>query len=82
MQTALDAYADDVIGDVPLGFAVEDSTSGDFTLVADNITFNSKCSLHIRYEGNDTLTWVNDNGGDAATAIATGGAALSLYKTV
>lgn len=71
MQTALDAFADDVIGDVPLGFAVEDSTSGDFTLVADNITFNEKCSLHIRYEGNDTLTWVNDNGGDAVTALAT-----------
>jgi hypothetical protein len=82
MQTALDAYADDVIGDVPLGFAVEDSTSGDFTLVADNITFNSKCSLHIRYEGNDTLTWVNDNGGDAVTAIATGGGTVVIQNRV
>lgn len=82
MQTALDAYADAVIGDVPLGFAVEDSTSGSFTLVADNITFDPKCSLHIRYEGNDTLTWVNSNGGDASTAIATGGGSVVIQNRV
>lgn len=82
MQTALNAYDDDVIGDVPLGFAIEDSTSGNFTLVSDNITFNERCSLHLRYEGNDTCTWVNTNGGDAVTAITTGGGTIVVQNRV
>lgn len=66
MQTALDAYADTVRGDEPLCFLIEAVTGdGDLSLSADNITFNERASIHVRYEGTGTLTWTNDNGSNA-----------------
>lgn len=62
MQTQLDALADSEIPDWPLGIRVLNSTDGDFELVADNVTFNSRVSLQLEYRGGDTLTWVNENG--------------------
>ncbi len=32
-----------------------------------SITFNSRCSINIRYLGSATLTWVNSNGGSIDT---------------
>jgi hypothetical protein len=67
MQTSLDALADTVRPDEPLCIRVEDVTGGgDFTLVADNITFNSLASIHVQfYSASGTLTWVNTNGANA-----------------
>lgn len=67
MQATLDAYASTIRGDAPLCFLVEPVTGdGNLTLSADNITFNTRSSIHVRYEGTGTLTWVNNNGSNAS----------------
>ena len=68
MQTALDALSGTVCGDYPLSILVEEvSGGGDLDLTADNITFDPKSSLHVRYDTTGgTLTWTNDNGSDAS----------------
>jgi hypothetical protein len=66
MQIALDALASTVRPDVPLAILIEPVTGdGNVTLTADNITFNPRASIHVRYEGTGTLTWVNSNGSNA-----------------
>lgn len=67
MQTALDAYKDTERGNYPLCIRVEAvSGGGDFTLEADNITFDELASIHVQYTGTDTLTWINKNGSNAS----------------
>lgn len=64
MQTAMDAIAPKAYQDVPLPILVEKPTDGggDMTLTLDSVTFDSRCSMHIQWEGDpgDTLTVVND----------------------
>ncbi len=62
MQAALDAYADTIRPDWPLAIKIEGCNTGDFELVADNLTFDSSCSLEILYSGVNTLSWVTENG--------------------
>lgn len=67
MQLALDAIASTVRTDRPLSILVEEVTGGgDLNLTADNITFDSRASIHVRYEGTGTLNWTNTNGADAS----------------
>lgn len=66
MQTSLDALASTVRPDAPLAIRVEANTGDtDFTLTADDVTFDPRCSIHVQYTGTGTLTWRNDNGGNA-----------------
>lgn len=66
MQTALDVIASTVRPDVPLCILVEEVTGGgDLNLTADNITFDPRASIHVRYEGSGTLNWTNSNGANA-----------------
>ena len=66
MQGQLDAITSSVRPDVPLCILVEEvSGGGDLNLSADNVTFNSRASIHVRYEGTGTLFWTNTNGSDA-----------------
>lgn len=67
MQAQLDTYIGTTRGDEPLCFLVEEVTGGgDLNLTADNITFNTRASIHVRYEGTGTLNWTNENGSDAS----------------
>lgn len=66
MQTALNLIASTVRPDVPLCILVEEVTGGgDLSLDADNITFDPRASIHVRYEGSGTLSWTNSNGSNA-----------------
>jgi hypothetical protein len=63
MQSALDLLSGTVIPDYPLGLRIEASTSGsDIELVADNITFDPKCTLDLEWRGTGTLVYVLENG--------------------
>ena len=64
MQTQIDALASSVVADWPLGIRVEDSSTAgaDLELTADDITFNSRCSVNLEWRGAGTLTYVLDNG--------------------
>ncbi len=64
MQIAVDALADTVIPDWPCGIEIGNSSDGSFELTFDNITFNERCSMPIRYMGSNTLTLVMENGSD------------------
>ncbi|WZE63618.1 hypothetical protein PANI_CDS0099 [Maribacter phage Panino] len=67
MQSQIDAISGSVRGDSPLCILVEPVVgNGVLNLTADNITFNPKASIHIRYEGADTLNWTNSNGSNAS----------------
>lgn len=67
MQTQLDALADTVRPDWPLAIQVNAVTGdSDLSLVADNVTFDPRASIHVRYEGAGTLSWTNNNGSDAS----------------
>lgn len=56
MQTALDAYANSEFPDWACSIEIQSAEAGDITLAMENITFNNKVSLQIRYLGVDTLT--------------------------
>lgn len=72
MQTDLDQYDSTEIPDWPLGIRVESSSNGSFELIANNVTFNNRISLHLEYRGTATLTWVNQNGSNLSnTSIFT-----------
>jgi len=64
MQLAMDAEANRVLPDYPCGIEIGFATEGDFTLTLDNITFNDRCSMPIRYVGANILTVVLANGSD------------------
>jgi len=84
MQTDLDGSADSVIPDWPLGIRVESPSSGgaDLELVADNVTFNSRCTLQLEWRGTGTLTWVNENGSNlvAGKAYASNGGTITIIE--
>jgi len=83
MQTALDALASSVRPNAPLCIRVEDvSGGGDLALDADDITFDSEASIHVQWMGTGTLTWKNDNGGDASIASTPNGGTLTFVKPV
>jgi hypothetical protein len=66
MQIALDAISSTERPDEPLCILIEAVTGdGDISLNADDITFNDRSSIHVRYEGTGTLTWTNENGSNA-----------------
>ena len=66
MQSQIDTIANTVRGDVPLCILIQSVTGdGNLSLSADNITFNPRASIHIRYEGTGTLNWTNTNGSNA-----------------
>lgn len=64
MQLLVDAKASTVIPDWPCGIEIGVCSTGNFTLTFDNITFDSRCSMPIRYVGVDTLTIILTNGSD------------------
>lgn len=81
MQTALDVYADTVRDNAPLCIRVEPvSGGGDFSLDADNITFNSLASIHVQYTGTDELSWTNTNGSDASIGSTPNGGTLTILN--
>jgi len=84
MQTALDVYADTLRGDYPCCIEIEAiSGGGDFELNLDNITFNTRASIHIKYNGvADTLTLVNQNGSNCSITSAPFGGSIELKTDV
>lgn len=82
MQSSLSAYNSTSRPDAPLCFAIEDCTDGNFTLEATNMVFDAKASCHIRYEGNDTLTWVNIGTSNCSIEATTGGGSVIIQNRV
>lgn len=67
MQSQLTTIASTIRPDVPLCILVEEVTGGgNLNLDADNITFNSRAGMHVKYEGSGTLNWTNNNGSNAS----------------
>lgn len=64
MQTAIDAESDTLFPDSPCSIEIELCSDGDFSLTLDNITFDDRVSIPIRYIGQDTLTLILTNGSD------------------
>ena len=64
MQTSIDAQADTLFLDWPCSIEIGICSGGDFTLTLDNITFEDRVSMPIRYVGADTLTIILENGSD------------------
>lgn len=62
MQTDIDSYADTEFTDWPCSIEINVCTEGNFELELDNITFEDRVSMQIRYLGADTLTLVAKNG--------------------
>ena len=58
MQTDMDLLASTLFPDWPCSIEVETSTSGNFSLTMDNITFDDRVSIQVRYLGIDTITLV------------------------
>ena len=85
MQTQLDALADTEIPDWPLGIRVEVATgSSDLELEADNITFSSRCTLELEWQGTGVLTWVQRNGSslDTSKIYASLGGTVTIVPVV
>lgn len=83
MQIALDAVADTERRDWPLAIRVESPTGGgDLTLSADNVTFNSRCTLQVEWRGTGTLTWLNRNGSnlDSAKTFSSNGGTIAIVE--
>lgn len=64
MQTDIDTHSDTLFTDSPCSIEIEALTGGggNFELTLDNITFEDRVSMQIRYLGVDTLTLVKENG--------------------
>lgn len=83
MQSSLDALANTVRPDAALAIRVEGSTSNsDIRLVANNITFDPGCSIHVQYSGPGVLTWVNGGGSNAKITSTIGGGSIVLIQSV
>lgn len=81
MQAALDAIADTVRPNESLNIRIEAlQGGGDLTLTADNISHDSKASIHIQYTGTDTLSWVNINGSNASIGSTINGGAINFIN--
>jgi hypothetical protein len=64
MQIAIDAESDTLFPDWPCSIEIGIATEGDFTLTLDNITFEDRVSIPIRYVGAGTVTLIMANGSD------------------
>jgi hypothetical protein len=62
MQDDMDLLADTEFTDWPCSIEIGNCTGGDFELVMDNITFEDRVSMQVRYMGASTLTLVTENG--------------------
>lgn len=64
MQAQLDALANSVIPNSPLGIRIETPGSGviDLDLSADNIVFDERITEFVEWRGGGTLNWTNLNG--------------------
>ncbi len=81
MQSALDtAVANSSLGDEPLNIEVEAVTGGgDFTLDLDDVIFDDKASIHVRYNGTaDTLTIRNTGTSNASIGSAPFGGTIVI----
>jgi hypothetical protein len=67
MQTALNLIDNKEYTDWPCSIEIAACTDGDFELELDNITFEERVSMQIRYMGVDTLTLVKKNGTELDT---------------
>lgn len=84
MQTALDAFSTTTRRDYPCCIEIEAvSGGGDFTLNLDDITFDDKASIHVRYNGTSgTLTLRNINGSNCSIVSAPFGGNIVLATEV
>lgn len=80
MQAALDAIANTTRPNSPLCIKIGGSTDGNFTLNADNITFDERASIHIQYIGTATLTWINNNGSNASIVSTPYGGTVNIIN--
>jgi hypothetical protein len=72
MQTSLDAISGTTRGDEPLNILIEAVTGdGDLELTATDIVFPDRASIHVRYEGNGQLTWINGGTSNASRGSTT-----------
>jgi hypothetical protein len=62
MQDDMDLLADTEFTDWSCSIEIGNCTDGDFELVMDNITFEDRVSMQVRYMGASTLTLVTENG--------------------
>lgn len=84
MQTSIDAEADTEFPDWPCGLEISKCSAGDFELTFDNITFDDRCSMPIRYMGADTLTIILTNGSalDSSKCEAPYGGTITFINSV
>ncbi|MEM9067098.1 MAG: hypothetical protein AAGE52_01290 [Myxococcota bacterium] len=83
MQTQLDALASTLRPDAPLAIRVQQATdAANFELVANDVTFDPRCSIHLQYVGSGVLTWVNGGTSDASILSTPNGGTISLVETV
>jgi hypothetical protein len=68
MQTAVDALANTTIPDWPCGIEIASCVDGDFAITLDDVQFNERISIPIRYMGSDTLTITLLNGSNPDAA--------------
>ncbi len=78
-QSNLDNYSNTEISNLPLAFNI---IGTNLDLTADNIIFDDKCSLHIRWEGTGILNWTNINGSTASTYVATNDGTVNIINPV
>jgi hypothetical protein len=80
MQTALDAIANTTRPDAAMCIQISSADEGDFTLDANNITFDDRASIHIQYIGVGTLTWINNNGSNASIVSTPYGGTVNIIN--
>ncbi len=84
MQTSIDAEANTLFTDWPCAIEIAACTAGSFELTFDNITFEDRVSMQVRYLGSDTLTIVTENGTvlDSAKLGAPYGGTITVINAV
>lgn len=81
MQAALDLLASTVRPDEPLNIRIEAVTGdGTLNLTSDNITHDSKASIHIQYMGTGTLNYINTNGANASIGSTPNGGTINFIN--
>lgn len=82
MQAALEVYNDTERPDAMCCIDIESCTDGDFTLSADNISFEDGSTIQVRYLGADVLTWINTNGSNASITVTPYGGTVNILNTI
>lgn len=81
MQTQINALASSVRPNKPLCIRINAvSGDGNFTLSANNITFDPLASIHVQYMGTGTLTWINNNGSNASIGSTPNGGTVTFQN--